>query len=149
MSGIRQFLARVRAAAAHDDEGSVLPLTLGYGVLALVVVLVCADATSLYLAQKRLDGLADAAALAGADGFVFDVVDGAPVASLTPAGVRSQAEAVVADVGTTAVLVDAGTPDGVSARVTVADTWRPPILALFVPDGVPLESTATSRTALR
>ena len=149
MSGIRQLVARVRAVAANDEEGSVLPLTLGYGVLALVVVLVCADATSLYLAQKRLDGLADAAALAGADGFVFDVVDGVPVASLTPAGVRSQAEAVVADVGTTAVLVDAGTPDGVSARVTVADTWHPPILTLFVPDGVPLESTATSRTALR
>ncbi len=48
-----------------------------------------------------------------------------------------------------AVVVDAGTPDGVSARVTVADTWRPPIIALFVPNGVALEATATSRTALR
>ena len=47
------------------------------------------------------------------------------------------------------MVSDAGTPDGVSARVTVADTWRPPIITLFVPDGVALEATATSRTALR
>ncbi|MBD8012821.1 hypothetical protein H9633_10985 [Microbacterium sp. Re1] len=43
----------------------------------------------------------------------------------------------------------AGTPDGVSARVTVAAVWHPPLLSPFVPDGVPLEATATSRTALR
>lgn len=49
----------------------------------------------------------------------------------------------------TAEPVAASTPDGVSARVTVAKTWRPPVLTLFVPDGWPLESTATSRTALR
>ena len=46
------------------------------------------------------------------------------------------------------MLLDAGTPDGVSARVTVSRTWRPPIVALFVPDGLALEATATSRTAL-
>lgn len=149
MSLIRRLAARVRAATPHDEDGSVLPLTLGYGVLALVLVLLCADATSLYLAQKRLDSLADSAALAGSDGFALEVVDGSPIATLTPDGVRAQAEAVVADVGTTAVLIDAETPDGTSARVTVADTWHPPILTLFVPDGVPLESTATSRTALR
>ncbi len=146
---IRRLIARVRAESPRDEDGSVLPLTLGYGVLALVLVLLCADATSLYLAQKRLDSLADAAALAGSDGFALQVVDGSPVASLTPDGVRSQAQAVVADLGSTAVLIDAGTPDGTSARVTVADTWHPPILTLFVPDGVPLEATATSRTALR
>ena len=58
---------RARGADA-DDEGSVLLLTLGYALLALVLVLVCVDATSLYLTQKRADAAADAAALAGADG---------------------------------------------------------------------------------
>lgn len=48
-----------------------------------------------------------------------------------------------------ASLTAAGTPDGVTARVTVAAQWHPPLVSLFVPDGVPLESTATSRTALR
>lgn len=148
MTRLARLAARLRATAGGDD-GSILPLTLGYGLLALVVVLLCADATSLYLAQKRLDSLADAAALAGADGFVFEVVAGAPVAALTSAGVRAQAEALVDELATTAVLVDAGTPDGTSARVTVADVWHPPVLTLFVPEGVPLEATATSRTALR
>jgi uncharacterized membrane protein len=132
-----------------DDEGSVMLLTLGYAVLAIAVILVCVDATSLYIGQKRLDSLADAAALAGADGFTLTVVDDEPVAVLSRDAVRAQADAIVAAVGAGAVLLSAGTPDGVSARVTVADTWRPPVLTIFVPDGVALRSTATSRTALR
>jgi len=139
-------MLRTRVA---DDEGSILILTLGYAVLAIVVVLICVDATSLYLAQKRLDALADAAALAGADGFSFRVEGDEPKAELTADGVREQAEAVVGELGGDVVVVDAGTPDGVSARVTVAGTWRPPVITLFVPDGVALEATATSRTALR
>jgi uncharacterized membrane protein len=150
---LRRVLRRVRGRMlrphATDEEGSVLILTLGYAVLAIAVILVCVDATSLYLAQKRLDSLADAAALAGADGFTFVVEGDEPRAELTSDGVRDQAESLVGDLGGGAVVVDAGTPDGVSARVTVASTWRPPIIALFVPDGVALEATATSRTALR
>jgi uncharacterized membrane protein len=138
-----------RRAADPDDEGSILLLTLGYALLALAAVFVCVDATSLYLAQKRLDAVADAAALAAADGFQFDVEAGEAVAVLTDVGVQAQAGAIVAEVGGDTVLVSASTPDGVSARVTVAGSWHPPILALFVPDGVALEATATSRTALR
>ena len=136
-------------AQRDDDEGSVLILTLGYAILAIVTVLVCVDATSLYLAQKRLDGLADAAALAGADGFTLSIADGEARADLESGAVRAQAEALVADVGGEAAVVSAETPDGVSARVTVAGTWHPPVLTVFVPDGVGLEATATSRTALR
>ncbi|GAA1936500.1 hypothetical protein GCM10009775_30480 [Microbacterium aoyamense] len=132
-----------------DDDGSVLLLTIGYAVLALVALFVCVDATSLYLAQKRLDSVADAAALAGADGFTLDVREGEPIAELSAEGVRDQADALVAALGGDAVVVSAGTPDGVSARVTVAGVWHPPVLTLFVPDGVALEATATSRTALR
>ncbi|WP_343234342.1 pilus assembly protein TadG-related protein [Microbacterium salsuginis] len=138
-----------RAEHGQDDEGSILILTLGYAVLALVAILICVAATSLYLSQKRLDALADAAALAAADGFEVTVVDGAPLATLTDAAVRRQAELMVAEVGRDAVLLSAETPDGVSARVTVAGTWHPPVVTLFVPDGVALEATATSRTALR
>ena len=65
-------------------------------------------------------------------------------------GVREQAEALVGDVGGGAVLVDAGHARTASRRGSRSrDTWRPPIIALFVPDGVALEATATSRTALR
>jgi hypothetical protein len=137
-----------RRLAVGDDRGSILPLTIGYAILALAVVLVCVDATSLYLAQKRLDSLADAAALAGADGFMLTVDDGEPRAELDSAGVRTQAQAFLSDVGGEARLVSADSPDGRSARVRVAATWHPPILTVFVPDGVDLAATATGRTAL-
>jgi uncharacterized membrane protein len=131
----------------RDEDGSILLLTIGYAVLALVLVFVCVDATSLYLTQKRTQAAADAAALAGADGFTLEVREGSPRAELTDAGVRAQAEALVAADGDV-VLVSAATPDGVSARVTVSTTWHPPISSIFVPAGVPLDATATSRTAL-
>ena len=136
-----------RPRLTQEDEGSILLLSLGYAVIAIVLILVCVDATSLYLAQKRLESAADAAALAGADGFTLTVEAGEPMADLSDAGVYEQAADIVAAVGT-ATLISAGTPDGVSARVTVATVWHPPILTLFVPDGVPLEATATSRNAL-
>lgn len=140
----RRCFARVR----DDEDGSVLILALGYAVIAIVLVLVCVDATSLYLTQKRLDAAADAAALAGADGFTLVVADGAPSARLTDAGVSDQARELL-DAMQTAELVAASAPDGLSARVTVATVWHPPVLTLFVPEGWPLQSTATSRTALR
>jgi hypothetical protein len=133
----------------RDEDGSVLPLLLGYVVLALAVIFVCTCATDLYITQKRLDSLADAAALAGADGFTL-VVDGEGVrAELTDDGVQEQATAVVDAIASGAELVSASAPDGVSARVTVAAQWHPPLVSAFVPTGVALEATATSRTALR
>lgn len=132
-----------------DDEGSVLLLVLGYLILALAVLFVCVCATDLYLTQKRLDGLADAAALAGADGFTLQVEGEVPRATLTDAGVAEQAGPLVRDAGFEATVVGAGAPDGVSARVTVAAIWHPPLLSPFVPDGVLLQASATSRTALR
>jgi uncharacterized membrane protein len=136
-------------AAVPDEDGTILPLVIGYVVLALAVVFVCVCATDLYLAQKRLDGLADAAALAAADGFTLEVEAGQPRAELTRAGVHDQAQALLTAAPSGATLVAAETPDGVSARVTVASVWHPPLVSMFVPDGVALEATATSRTALR
>lgn len=131
------------------DEGSVLLLTLGYALLALALIFVSVCATDLYISQKRLDALADAAALAGADGFTLVVEGGTARADLTDEGVRAQALALVADLPGEASLVSATAPDGLSARVTVSADWHPPLLSIFVPDGVRLEATGTSRTALR
>lgn len=143
---------RARGRTLRSDEtGTIMPLVFGYAVLALALLFVCVDATSLYLAQKRADGVADAAALAGADGFTLVIEGGAPVARLSDEGVREQAAHLVAAIdgdGGDTVLVSATTPDGTSARVTVATTWHPPIVSLFVPDGITLEATATSRTGL-
>ncbi|MCS3443565.1 hypothetical protein [Microbacterium phyllosphaerae] len=131
------------------DEGSVLLLTLGYALLAVALIFVSVCATDLYISQKRLDALADAAALAGADGFTLVVEGGTARADLTDEGVRDQALALVADLPGEASLVSATAPDGLSARVTVSADWHPPLLSIFVPDGVRLEATGTSRTALR
>lgn len=130
-----------------DEDGSVLLLTIGYALLAIALVLVCVDATSLYLAQKRVDAAADAVAIAAADGFRLTVADGRAVAALSSEDVREQADAMVDAIGTVQ-LVDADTDDGASARVTVATIWRPPVMSLFVPDGVEITASATSRTAV-
>ena len=132
-----------------DEDGSILPLMLGYAVLAIAVIFACVCATDLYIAQKRLDSLADAAALAGSDGFALVVEGETARAVLSDAGVHEQAAAVVAAVPGDAALVSAEAPDGVTARVTVASTWHPPLFSPFVPDGLALEASATSRTALR
>ncbi|MGQ7311402.1 pilus assembly protein TadG-related protein [Microbacterium arabinogalactanolyticum] len=142
------MIARLRALA-DDEDGSILPLILGYMLLAVAVIFVCVCATDLYIAQKRLDSLADAASLAGADGFTLESTEGSVRAELTDEKVREQADAVVTAVSPETRLVSAGTPDGVSARVTVATVWHPPLISPFVPDGVPIEATATTRTALR
>lgn len=135
-------------ARREGEEGSVLLLTLGYVLLAVTVVFVCVCATDLYIVQKRLDALADAAALAGADGFTLQVSGDDVRAELTDAGVREQASGLLDALPGDAALAAAGSPDGVSARVTLTTTWNPPLLSLFVPEGVELASTATSRTAL-
>ena len=134
---------------AGDDDGSVLLLALGYALLALALIFVCVCATDLYVTQKRLDALADSAALAGADGFTLTLDGEEARAELDDEGVRAQVDALLSALPTDARLVSAGTPDGLSARVTVEGEWHPPLFSLFLPDGVRLEATGTSRTALQ
>lgn len=131
-----------------DERGSITPLILGYLVLAVALIYVCVCATDLYIAQKRLDSIADAAALAAADGFRLDVDGDAIRAELDDAEVVEQATAVIGIVDDGAELVSAGSPDGLSARVTVRASWAPPLLSDLVPPMVTLRATGTSRTAL-
>lgn len=135
-------------ARSGGEEGSVLLLTICYVALSIALVIVAVDATSLYLEQRRLDSVADSAALAGADGFTITIVDGEAVATLDDEGVREQAVEIVAAFPNVA-LAGATAPDDRSARVTVTTVWHPPITSLLIPGGVPLESTSTSRNALR
>ena len=142
-----------RALDPGDEGGSILPLVTFYGALALLVTLIVASATSLYLERKRLFTLADGAALVGAESFELDEVrmtaDG-PRPTLTDAGVR---DAVRDYLGSNPIgkfealsLDGATTPDGRSAEVTVSAVWRPPVVTLFVPEGLRIDATAVSRT---
>jgi uncharacterized membrane protein len=136
----------------RDDEGSILPLTIFFGVLSLVLVLLVVAATSLYLERKRLFTLADGAALVGAE--AFDLAD----VTLTAAGYRPTlsspdvAAAVTAYIAAhpgdfAALAVDrAETVDGRSATVELSAHWQPPVLTLFVPEGLRIEVTAVARS---
>lgn len=131
-----------------DERGSVLPLILVYLLLGLVLSLVCANAVSLLTAQKRTDALADAAALAASDGFeIVASADGAAI-RLDPALARRQAEEVLAVSPVDARLSDITTLGDATARAVVTTTWHPIMLTAFVPDGVVLDATGTSRASL-
>jgi uncharacterized membrane protein len=137
----------------RDDDGSTLLLTIFYGFLALLVVLIVVAATSLYLERKKLFTLADGAALAGAESFALDAVaidDGELRAALSDAEVAAAATAYLAAAPHSGiedlVLARADTADGQSATVTLRAWWRPPVLTLFVPEGLPVEVTAVARS---
>jgi hypothetical protein len=137
----------------RQEEGSILPLVFGFFAVALALVLVVSAATSLYLERSRLYTLADGAALAGADSFALDTArlgaDGAVRPQLDDARVKQAASdylgVATADRRTRVVLVDAGAPDGRSARVRLAEDWRPPLVSVFVPRGVHLEVQGSAR----
>lgn len=138
----------------HDDRGSILPLIAGFGALALAVVLIVTAATSLYLERKRLFTLADGAALVGAESFDLADVEVTPTGVLRPRLTDEQvergAQQYLAEAPAGGLenlqLVAASTPDGLSARVTLAADWRPPMLAILLPEGLRLEVTATGRS---
>jgi uncharacterized membrane protein len=136
----------------RDDEGSTLLLTIFYGFLSLVLVLLVVAASSLYLERKRLFTLADGAALVGAEAFELSAV------TVTPSGPRVQLQS--ADVAAAVSAYVASTPsgfeslhidraltvDGRSATVQLSAYWRPPIVSLLVPEGIPIEVTAVARS---
>ena len=137
----------------RDDTGSTLPLTIFFGFLSMVLILVVVAATSLYLERKRLFTLADGAALVGAEAFALDDV------RATAAGFRPTLEspdvaaAVSAYLSSTPTaeftalrLERAESVDGRSATVELSAYWRPPVLTLLLPEGLRIEVTAVARS---
>lgn len=152
----RRPLERLRLLRSSDERGSSLILTIFYGAFALLLILLVVAATSLSLDRKRLFGIADGAALAGAEAFELSAVSTAGegfTAVLEDAAVQQAVLEHLAIVprGSLDELVveSAGTPDGVSAEVTLSAWWRPPMLTMFVPAGIRIEVTATARSVLR
>lgn len=151
-------MRRRLAGLGSGERGSILPLIAGYAALSLVVVLLVTAATSLYLERKRLFSLADGAALVGAESFELAAVRPGGVAGstdgprLTASGVQRDvtaylAQAPTADL-TALTLESAGTIDGLSATVTLSSSWSPPVVTLFIPEGVRLQVTATARSVI-
>ena len=148
----RTGLARIRGGVIHDDTGSLLPLTIFFGFLALLLVLLVTAASSLYLERQRLFTLADGAAIAGAEGFRLSDVAPTAVgvrATLNSAEVASAVDGYLAATPNdfdTMRVEQAGTVDGRSCTVILSAFWRPPVLTLFVPAGLRIEVSAVGRS---
>jgi hypothetical protein len=141
----------------RDDSGSTLPLVIFYGFLGLALVLIVSAAASLYLERKRLFTLADGAALVGAEAFELSAVDVAAAgprptirADLRPDQVRAAVGSYLAGTPSNEfeglVVRRATTVDGASATVTLSAIWHPPVVTVFVPEGLRVEATAVARS---
>lgn len=134
-----------------DDSGSILPLVSLFVVLGLLVVLITTAAVSLYLERKQLFSLADGAALHAAEAFrVVDttIEQGHLQFTLDDAQVEAAAQHYLAGLGVSGDevrLIAAYSPDQRSARVGLQRYWQPPILTLFVPEGIEVRVEATAR----
>ncbi|GAA6527282.1 pilus assembly protein TadG-related protein [Intrasporangium sp. DVR] len=121
---------------ASREEGQLAVLVLGLFVVVLVFILGAIDVTAAQLARMRLLDTADALALDAADaldaGSVYQRgVDGPLV--LTDASVREAAQAHLSrtprptGVSSWSLVSPTGTPDGVTAEVTVRGRARLPM----------------------
>lgn len=143
-------------ADVHADDGSILPLIAGFASLGLVIVLLVTAATSLYLERKRLLTLADGAALVGAESFELDDVelDGDELRPrLTSSAVARDVVAYLREAplgGLEDVRLErAATDDGSTAVVSLSSYWRPPVVTLFVPEGIRIDVSAEARSVVR
>jgi len=143
-----------RNPGAANEEGSTLLLTIFYGFVSLALILVVVAATSLYLERKRLFTLADGAALAGAEAFQFGAVERGTTdadRALDAADVQGAVTDYLAlphEEFEGLTMSQALSSDGHSATVSLSAWWRPPVLTLFVPDGIPVEVTAVARSVM-
>ena len=143
----------MKAPLLRDEQGSMLPLTIFYGFLCIVLVLLVVAATSLYLERKRLFTLADGAALVGAEAFDLEDVEltpDGPRATLESPDVAAAAAAYLRTAPTSGfdslTLERALTVDGRSATVELSAYWRPPVVSALVPEGLRIEVTAVARS---
>ena len=142
----RSLIARCRNA-----EGSTLLLVIFAVLLAVAVLLGTVAASSLYLERKRLFLIADGAALAASQNFALqnvavDIAQRRLTLRLTTTDVLQGSRAYLTAADARGVrIVSATTPDGVTAEVSVAATWHPPVIGVFMPGGVRLEATARAR----
>lgn len=146
-----------------DDRGQVMILTIGFVVVALLLITVVVSAAGVHLERKRLLALADVLALEAADAVSDDRyfapgagqgdpdVEGLP---LTDGSVRAAVDAYLRDNPDAATAWDdfavlsASTTDGRSAHVHLAAVVRPVLLSwVLAPwqDGIALEAESVAR----
>jgi len=145
----------------RGDDGTVMLLTLGFTVLALLLILVIAAATQVHLQRMRLTHVADELALAAADSLdvagyyagTLDEPSNEGIVELAANQVERAAAARVADAAARVGLpptavVEATTADDFTATVTIRTQVHPLFgIDALLPfaDGVTLTATSSAR----
>ena len=140
-----------------DDRGQTTVLTIGLCSLLVALMLVMVAVTSVAVQARRVQSLADGAALAGAEELGFRL-DTGPGILLTDADVAASADAYLTAVGAQDAVpglggMEAGVAeDGstVVVRLQAQVSLLPPggPFAGILPASVAVEATGSSRTAL-
>lgn len=140
------------------ESGQITLLSIGFGLLALTLVLVVAAASSLYLERKQLLALADGAAADAADAIDYELYYGAAAAAeglpLSTASVRGSVEEYLGSSAAArsfrglSVGSGTGTTDGRTAQVVLSAVARPAVVPwVLVPwsDGFAITVTSSAR----
>lgn len=140
---------------ADEDEGQISILVIGMMLILLLAMIVVMAVTSVHLAERKLQAHADHAALAAADTFTelqgTEGTGAAPAAVLDDASVSGAATSYLVtvdaehDLDSLAVGSGTGSADGRTARVHLTAVARPPVVAWFIPSGIPVEATGEAR----
>ena len=129
-------LARDERGLARDDRGSVLLLGMGFVAVCLLAVVVLVDVASALGQRQRLQSVADATALAGAQAIDLDAYyrDGAgPATRLDTSAVSAVAQRHLVGSGArrdiVGLVVESVWSDGEQVTVELSSPLRLPFLA--------------------
>lgn len=147
--------ARSPEVSADEDDGQISILVIGMMLILLLAMIVVMAVTSVQLAERKLQVHADHAALAAADTFTelsgTQGTGAAPTAVLDDASVSGAARSYLVtvdaehDLDSLAVGPGTGSADGRTARVHLTAVARPPVVAWFIPAGIPVEASGEAR----
>lgn len=144
-----------RGRVTRSDDGTIGVFTLGFTVVALMLILVVSSATAVHLARLRLTHLADEVAIDAADAVAaqgyFDA-SAAPEIALAQQRMSEAAATHLSRADTSALdgvrMVAVTTTDGYTAQVTVEVVVYPLFgIEALMPfaDGITLTATGTAR----
>lgn len=147
------MISRIREKHANE-EGSVTVLSIGVMVLCLLLIFLSSVVYSSLQIRSRIQTIADAAALTGANAYDLEdieIINGAPSLELADAKVRQAITDYLNKIQIPEELnlysIEVRAPATVA--VTLKGIWHPPFVGLLFPDGIPIQETATARTYFR
>lgn len=141
------------------ERGQTTLLTLGYVVVALLLVTVVVNLSRVFLAQRALDSAADEAAIAAVQAVRTDPYYGDGIGDRLPLSASGARDAVVrhlratdADEACESFAVDAVDTTATTVTVTVSCRVSIPFVNVVsgsYSGGVPITGTATARQSVR